>query len=41
MQSLKENDAWELVKLPEDRKVVGSKWVYEVKTGADGLNVTK
>ena len=37
IQSLKENDAWELVKLPKGRKVVGSKWVYKVKTGADGL----
>ena len=36
MQSLKENDVWELVELPKGRKTVGSKWVYKVKTGADG-----
>ena len=36
MMSLKENDVWDLVKLPADKKVVGSKWVYKVKTGADG-----
>ena len=31
MRSLKENDVWELVNLPENRKVVGSKWVFKVK----------
>ena len=36
MMSLKENDVWDLVKLPADKKVVGSKWVYKVKTGTDG-----
>ena len=35
IQSLKKSDAWELVKLAEGRKVVGSKWMY--KAGADGL----
>ena len=32
MKSLKDNDVWDLVPLP-----VGSKWVYKVKTGSDGL----
>lgn len=36
MMSLKENDVWDLVKLPAGQKIVGSKWVYKVKTGADG-----
>ncbi len=36
MRSLKENDVWELVKLPENRKVVGSKWVFKVKIDGDG-----
>lgn len=36
MRSLKDNDVWELVDLPAGRKTVGSKWVYKVKTGADG-----
>ena len=36
MKSLKENDVWELVELPKGKKKVGSKWVYKVKTGADG-----
>ena len=26
MRSLRENEVWELVELPPDRKVVGSKW---------------
>ena len=36
MRSLKDNDVWELVELPAERKAVGSKWVYKVNTGADG-----
>ena len=36
MRSLKDNDVWELMELPAERKAVGSKWVYKVKTGADG-----
>ena len=37
MQSLKENNVWDLVELPKGKKAIGSKWVYKVKTGADGL----
>ena len=36
MTSLQNNDVWELVDLPEDRKPVGSKWVFKAKTNADG-----
>ena len=36
MTSLRENNVWDLVKLPQGKKTVGSKWVYKVKTGADG-----
>ena len=36
MRSLESNNVWELVELPEDRKVVGSKWVYKVKVDSDG-----
>ena len=36
MTSLRENDVWDLVELPVGKKVVGCKWVYKVKTGADG-----
>ena len=36
MQSLRDNDVWELVEPPKDRKVVGSKWVFKVKTDENG-----
>jgi len=36
MESLHENDVWDLVELPKDQKVVGSKWVFKLKVGADG-----
>lgn len=36
MKSLKDNDVWELVDLPTGKKAIRSKWVYKVKTGADG-----
>ena len=36
IESLKENDVWELVELPKGRKTVGSKWVFKVNTRADG-----
>ena len=35
MQSLKDNDVWELVPLPEHRKLIGSKWVFKVIIDAD------
>ena len=36
MKSLQDNDVWELVDLPKNRKPVGSKWVFKTKTDADG-----
>ena len=36
MKSLKENEVWELVELPKDRTLIGSKWVYKLKSGPDG-----
>ena len=36
MESLRGKEVWNLVKLPEDRKTVGSKWVLKVKVGPDG-----
>jgi hypothetical protein len=30
------NGTWDLVELPEDRKVIGSRWVFIVKRNADG-----
>ena len=37
MESLHTNNVWDLVKLPKGRKAIGSKWVFKLKTGADGL----
>ena len=36
MESLKTNEVWNLVELPENRKTVGSKWVFRVNTDGDG-----
>ncbi len=36
MTSSEKNEVWDLVKLPADCKAVGSKWVFKVKTGANG-----
>ena len=36
MKSLHENKVWNLVELPKDQKVVGSKWVFKQKVGANG-----
>ncbi|CAB3977079.1 Hypothetical predicted protein [Paramuricea clavata] len=34
--SLLANNTWELVPPPENKNVIGSKWVYKVKRNADG-----
>ena len=34
--SLHDNNVWELVELPADRKEVGSKWVFKVKMNSNG-----
>ena len=36
MKSLRENDVWDLEELPSGRSPVGSKWIFKLKTGADG-----
>ena len=36
MASLKENNVWDLVEPPVGQKIVGCKWVYKIKTVADG-----
>ena len=36
MESLHQNNVWDLVQLPSDRKVVGSKWVFKRKINANG-----
>ena len=34
--SIMKNDTWELVDQPEQRKVIGTKWVWKTKYKADG-----
>ena len=36
LDSLKENDVYDVVDLPPGRKVVGSRWVFKVKQNSDG-----
>ncbi|GKB11024.1 retrotransposon protein, putative, ty1-copia subclass [Tanacetum coccineum] len=36
MQSMKDNEVWELVDLPPDGKIVGHKWLFKKKTDMDG-----
>ncbi|KAH9292825.1 hypothetical protein KI387_042000, partial [Taxus chinensis] len=34
--SIMHNDVWEVVPRPTDRAVVGSRWIFKIKHGADG-----
>jgi hypothetical protein len=34
--TLRKNKMWELVLLPNGKNIVGYKWVYKTKYGADG-----
>jgi Reverse transcriptase (RNA-dependent DNA polymerase) len=36
MESMRSNNVWELVDLPEGRKTIGNKWVLKIKRLADG-----
>ena len=36
MKSLQTNKVWELVELPLNKKVIGSKWIFKRKMNADG-----
>ncbi|GJZ45198.1 retrotransposon protein, putative, ty1-copia subclass [Tanacetum coccineum] len=36
MQSMKDNEVWELVELPPEAKTVGHKWFFKKKTDMDG-----
>lgn len=35
-ESLMKNGTWDLVPLPKDKNIVGSRWVFKVKRNADG-----
>lgn len=34
--SIMTNDVWEIVPRPKNRSIVGSRWIYKIKYGADG-----
>ena len=36
INSLKRNNVWDLIQLPEGRKAIGCKWLYKIKYNADG-----
>ncbi|CAI7884114.1 unnamed protein product [Closterium sp. NIES-54] len=36
LKSIEENDTWELVELPEGCKAITSKWLFKIKSYADG-----
>ena len=38
--SIMTNDVWEVVPKPQDRSVVGSRWIYKIKNVANG-NIEK
>lgn len=33
---IEKNETWELVERPQDRKIIGVKWVYRTKLNSDG-----
>jgi len=35
IQAMKINDVWEIMKRPENKIVVGSKWVFKIKYKSD------
>jgi hypothetical protein len=41
MNSLAENETWDLEKLPSDRKAIKNKWVYKEKLNSEGARKTK
>jgi hypothetical protein len=36
LDQIEKNDTWELVPRPEDKNVIGTKWVYKNKLNEDG-----
>ena len=41
MNSLNENETFEVVELPEGKSIVGGRWVYDVKEAPDGSDLYK
>ncbi|GKG60161.1 putative retrotransposon ty1-copia subclass protein, partial [Tanacetum coccineum] len=40
MQSMKDNEIWDLVDLPLNGKTIGNKWLFRKKTDIDGAVYT-
>jgi Reverse transcriptase (RNA-dependent DNA polymerase) len=36
LEALKKNDTWNIVKLPQNKKLVGCRWIYKIKYNSDG-----
>ena len=36
ISALDQNETWDLVSLPKDKKAIGCKWVYKTKFNPDG-----
>ena len=36
MESMSENQVWDLIDLPDGVKPIGCKWIYKIKTDKDG-----
>ncbi|GJZ13565.1 retrotransposon protein, putative, ty1-copia subclass [Tanacetum coccineum] len=41
MQSMKDNEVWDLVDLPPNGKTVGSKWLFKKKTDMDDIRAIR
>lgn len=39
LQQIEKNKTWELVPRPEDKNIIGTKWVYRNKMNEEGKNV--
>ena len=36
LKSMKDNDVWDLVELPEGKKPIGCKWIFKTKRDSKG-----
>lgn len=36
IQALEDNNTWELLDFPKNKKAIGCRWVYKIKYNADG-----
>jgi len=36
LNQIEKNETWELVPIPKDKKVIGTKWIFKNKLNEDG-----